>query len=86
MAHWSPRRLLTRQSEDEWLMRDRGERIAVVRAVKIRGHLLFRAVTWAPGDRKRHLLGYFPDLDSLAHVVWREWLVAHGRPTDLPPR
>ncbi len=67
-------------------MRDGAERIAIVRAVRMRGRLHFRAVTWAPESGGRHLLGYFPDLDSLAAIVWREWLIANGRSTDLPPR
>ncbi|AXH35254.1 hypothetical protein DVJ78_07425 [Humibacter sp. BT305] len=86
MAHWSPRQQLVRTGEHEWLMRDGADRIAIVRAVRMRGRVHFRAVTWAAESEGRHMLGYFPDLDSLAAIVWREWLIAHGRSTDLPPR
>lgn len=62
----------------EWLMVDRGRKIAVLLQLEIgpRRQKLIRSVTWAPASEDRVLIGYFPDLEMAAYVTWREWVRA----------
>jgi len=73
----------------EWLMLDRGRKIAILREVKTkpRDIMMIRSVTWAEQSEDRALIGYFPDLATAAHVTWGEWVRANPRPpVTEPPR
>jgi len=62
----------------EWLMADRGRKIAVLLRLEIgpRRQKLIRSVTWAPESKDRVLIGYFVDLEMAAHITWHEWVRA----------
>ena len=68
-VEWSPRKLAY---PVEWFILVPGQRapIAVIRRVKIRGQVCFRAVTWAKESHDRRLIGYYPDGDAAAAAVW----------------
>ena len=68
-----------------WFMCDGPHRIAVIRRLVLgpRRVVTFRAVTWAVRSEDRVLLGYFPDLEFCAAVVWAEWKRSQGIP--VPP-
>ena len=68
-VEWSPRKLAY---PVEWFILVPGQPapIAVIRRVKIRGQICFRAVTWAKESHDRRLIGYYPDGDAAAAAVW----------------
>lgn len=70
---WSPRRLAF---PVEWYILVPGQPapIAVIRRLRIRGRICFRAVTWAKESRDRRLIGYYPDGDAAAAAVWAGYI------------
>lgn len=77
---WSPMQAVRRTADDEWTMYDDGERIAIIKRVRIGkpSTWYFRSVTGDQNPQSRTLLGYFPTLDFAATVTWRLW-DQHGR-------
>jgi len=62
--------------DGEYLMHDKGTRVAVIRQVEIRRPtgMLWRSVTGDPDPARRELIGYFPSLEMAAAVTWRLWV------------
>ena len=85
MAHnWTPMRALQRSIRPgEWLMLDRGRKIAILLEVKTKPNdvKMIRSVTYADRSEDRALIGYFPDLATAAYVTWGEWVRANPTPT-----
>lgn len=71
------------QIGDEWFMRDRGRKVAIIRQVHIErpSGVLWRSVTWEDNPARRALIGYFPTIQMAAAVTWRTW-VQRERPVE----
>jgi hypothetical protein len=78
---WTPRsQLRATLTEGEWLMFDRGLRIAVIRRVPIGKDKIemIRSVTFAEKSEDRILLGYFPNIGMAAEVTWKIYMEAQA--------
>ncbi|UOE45989.1 hypothetical protein [Agromyces larvae] len=91
MRYWRPDLRSVRRGE--WIMFDRGRRIAILREVEIgmgaeQKERLIRSVTYAEQSADRTLIGYFPTLRLAAVVTWSMWQREMGQAdaprTDLP--
>ena len=84
-VEWSPRKLAY---PVEWFVLVPGQPapIAIIRRVKIKGRVCFRAVTWAKESHERRLIGYYPDGDAAAAAVWTGYVESRRTQHDRASR
>lgn len=72
MVGWHVRQL-AHAVEWEVVVPGQPEPAALIRRVRIRGRVCFRAVSYARQPADRRLIGYYPHGDAAAQAAWRHY-------------